>query len=204
MPDNKYNPAYDNKIYQKYSKKTIENKIKNKEAFCSEVGLNFSKKVPLACITYPLTDNNNLHMIKDVMNGIVEQPIEVVVTSIGTAKYQKLFTDLAEKNSEKIAITENSEDEKRKIYAAADIILIPSDSEECIKEAEIAMKYGVVPIISQQEFTEDYNPNQEQGNSFIHIKNSPWSFFASIIRAQECFRFPYDWKNIAGSAMEME
>ena len=173
MPDNKYNPAYDNKIYQKYSKKTIENKIKNKEAFCSEVGLNFSKKVPLACITYPLTDNNNLHMIQDVMNGIVEQPIEVVVTSIGTAKYQKLFTDLAEKNSEKIAITENSEDEKRKIYAAADIILIPSDSEECIKEAEIAMKYGVVPIISQQEFTEDYNPNQEQGNSFIHIKNSP-------------------------------
>ena len=46
MTDNKYNPAYDNKIFQKYSKKTIENKIKNKESFLEEVGLPFEKKVP--------------------------------------------------------------------------------------------------------------------------------------------------------------
>lgn len=114
MTDNKFNPAYDNKIYQKYGKKTIENKIENKKAFCEELGLPFEKKVPLICITYPLTDQNNLSMVQDIMNGILEQPVQIVLTSIGTDKYQKYFTKLAEDNNTKIAIVSSDEDEKRK------------------------------------------------------------------------------------------
>ena len=204
MTDNKFNPAYDNKIAQKYSKKTIENKLKNKEAFCEEVGLTFDKKVPLICVTYPLTDQNNLAMIQDVMNGILEQPVEIVITSIGTEKYQKYFTHLAEENPEKVAITDASEDEKRKIYAAADIILVSTTSDECLEEAQRAMAYGVVPVSPQTELVEDYNPNQERGNAFVYIKDSPWSLFANLIRAQESFRFPFDFKNIKVASMEIE
>ena len=204
MPESKYNPAYDNKIYQKYSKKTIENKTKNKEAFLEEVGLPFEKKIPLICVTYSLTDQNNLNIIQDIMNGILEQSVEIVLTGIGTAKYQKYFTDLAESNKTKVAITDNSDDEKRKIYAASDIILIPTLSNECVEEAKNAMRYGVIPIIPPQDFASDYNPNQEKGNAFVYIKDSPWNLFATLIRALETFRFPYDFKNIQVSAMEIE
>jgi len=204
MTDNKFNPAYDNKIAQKYSKKTIENKLKNKQAFCEEIGLIFDKRVPLLCVTYALTDDNNLGMLQDIMHGILEQPVEIVVTGIGTEKYQKYFTDLAEKNSSKIVIVGNSEDERRKIYAASDVILIPALSEECKEEASRAMNYGVIPVIPATDFAEDYNPNQEKGNAFVYIKDSPWSLFANIIRATESFRFPYDWKNIQVSTMENE
>ncbi|MBN2096724.1 hypothetical protein JW752_05030 [Candidatus Peregrinibacteria bacterium] len=204
MPDNKYNPAYDNKIHQKFSRKTIENKIKNKESFLEEAGLPFEKKVPLICITYPLTDKNNLSMVQDVMNGILEQPVQIVLTGIGTDKYQEYFTKLAEENPTKITIAANGEDERRKIYAAADMTLVPTLSEECIKEATLAMHYGVVPITPAADFAEDYNPNQERGNAFVYLKDSPWNLFATFIRALENFRFPYDWKNIAGGAMGME
>lgn len=204
MTDNKFNPAYDNKIAQKYSKKTIENKIRNKQTFCEEVGLNFDKRVPLLCVTYTLTDDNNLGMIQDVMNGILEQPVEIVLTGIGTEKYQKYFTDLAEKNSTKIVIVGNSEDERRKIYAASDIILIPTLSVECAEEAKRAMNYGVIPVMPPADFAVDYNPNQEKGNAFVYMKDSPWNLFANFIRAVESFRFPYDWKNIQVAAMENE
>ena len=204
MPESKYNPAYDNKIYQKYSKKTIENKTKNKQAFLEEVGLPFEKKVPLICVTYPLTDKNNLSIIQDIMNGILEQPVEIVLTGIGTAKYQKYFTDLAESNNTKIAIANNSDEDLRKIYAASDIILIPALSDECLEEAKNAMRYGAIPIIPPQDFASDYDPNQEKGNAFIYTKDSPWNLFATLIRALESFRFPYDFKNIQVSAMEIE
>jgi starch synthase len=167
MPETKYSPAYDNKIYQKYSKKTIENKIKNKEEFLGEVGLPFEKKVPLICITYPLTDKNNLAMLSDVMNGVLEQPVQIVLMSIGTQKYQKYFTDLAEENPNKIVIADSSEEEKRKIYAASDMILIPTLSDECVEETKNAMNYGVLPITPPQDAVEDYNPNQERGNGFV-------------------------------------
>jgi starch synthase len=202
MADNKFNPAYDNKIVQKYSKKTIENKIKNKQVFCEEAGLIFDKRVPLICVTYMLTDDNNLKILQDIMNGILEQPVELVFTGIGTEKYQKYLTDLADKNGTKIIIAGNSEDERRKIYAASDMILVTTLSEECKEEAKRAMNYGVIPVIPAVDFAQDYNPNQEKGNAFVYNQNSPWSLFANIIRATESFRFPYDWKNIAVDAME--
>jgi glycogen synthase len=197
-------PAYDNKIYQKYSKKMIQNKEKNKIAFCQDFGLPYDKKIPLLCITYPLTEKNNLEIVQDVMNGVLEQTIQIVVTGIGTEKYQKYLEELSEKNSKKIVIIPDSEENKRKIYAASDISLISGDSNECIKEAKNAMKYGTIPIIPEQDFVEDYDPVQEKGNAFAYKKGSPWSFFATLIRALENFRFPYDWKNIQVNAMEEE
>lgn len=203
MPQNKYNPAYDNKIPQKYSKKTIANKMKNKEAFFKEIDLPFDKRIPVVCITYRLTDENKVNLIQDVMNGLLEQNIVLVVTGIGTESYQKFFTDLASKN-QNVVISENTEDERRLVYAASDIILIPTDSAECKDEAVRAMRYGVVPVSPQLDGMEDYQPNLERGNAFIYKKHSPWSLFASFIRAFENFRFPYDWKNIASSAMDNE
>ena len=203
MP-NTITPAYDNKIYQKYSKKMIQNKEKNKIAFCQDFDLPYDKKVPLLCITYPLTEKNNIEIIKDVMNGILEQPVQIVLMGIGTQKYQDYFTELAEKSSKQIAIVPDNDENKRKVYAASNIILIPADSTDCMKEAKNAMQYGVIPIISAQDFVEDYDPIQERGNAFVYTKDSPWSFFATLVRALENFKFPYDWKNIAVGAMGEE
>ncbi len=197
-------PAYDNKIYQKYSKKTIQNKEKNKIAFCQDNDLTYGKKIPLLCITYPLTDTNNLAMLQDVMNGIMEQPVEIVLIGVGTKKYQQYFTELAEKNHQKIVIVADSDENRRKVYAASDMILCAADSEECAKEAEAAMQYGVIPITPPQSFVEDYDPIHEKGNAFVYAKGSPWSFFANFVRAFENFRFPYDWKNIQVEAMGNE
>lgn len=203
MP-NTITPAYDNKIYQKYSKKMIQNKEKNKIAFCQDFDLPYGKKIPLLCITYPLTEKNNIEIIKDVMNGILEQPVQIVLMGIGTQKYQDYFTSLAEKYPKQISIIPDNDENKRKVYAASNIMLVPADSAECMKEAQNAMQYGVIPIISEQNFVDDYDPVQEKGNAFVYSKGSPWSFFATLIRALENFKFPYDWKNIAVSAMEEE
>ena len=203
MP-NTITPAYDNKIYQKYSKKMIQNKEKNKIAFCQDFGLPYDKKVPLLCITYPLTDTNNINIIKDVMNGILEMPVEIVLTGIGTPKYQKYFTDLAKEYDKQIIIIPDNDENKRKIYAASNMLLAPCDSKECLHEVKQAMQYGVIPIVSNQNFVSNYDPIQESGNAFVYSKGSPWSFFATLVRAFENFKFPYDWKNIQVSAMGKE
>ncbi|MBN2087157.1 hypothetical protein JW758_02315 [Candidatus Peregrinibacteria bacterium] len=200
MP-NSITPAYDNKIYQKYSKKMIQNKEKNKIAFCQDFGLPYDKKVPLLCITYPLTEKNNISIIQDVMNGILELPVEIVLTGIGTPKYQQYFTELAKDNEKQIIIIPDNDDNKRKIYAASNMILAPCDGEECLEEVKKAMNYGVVPIVSDQDFVKNYDPVQESGNAFVFNKESAWSFFATLVRAFENFKFPYDWKNIQISAM---
>src|SRR3989338_7843271 len=116
MIDSKLTPAYDNNIYQKYSKKTIQNKEKNKIAFLQDMDLPYNKKIPLFAITYPLTDKNNVSLLADIMNGLLEQAVQIAVNGIGTEKFQKFFTEIAEKPPKKIIILPDSAENKRKIY----------------------------------------------------------------------------------------
>jgi len=194
-------PLHDNKIYQKYSKKTLSNKEKNKISFCQDFGLEYDKKKALLCLTFPLTEESNIEMLKDIIAGILEQNITLVFTGIGSQKYQDFFTHLAEDHPKKIAIVSNNEANKRKIYAASNIFLGTSNDKECLNEMENAMHYGVVPISAQNELTADYDGAKEQGNAFIYNEKSPWGFFAALVRALESFKFPYDWKTIQVNAM---
>ena len=196
-------PVKDNKIYQKYNKKTIQNKAKNKAAFCQEFGLKSDKKIPLLAITFPLTEENNVGLLKEVMPGVLEQGPALAITGIGTKKYQDFFTNIAKKHPQQIVILDDNDESKRKIYSAADIFLCPSKESACLDEAADAMNYGVVPIAPCEEGKlVNYNGIKEQGNAFVYNKKSAWSFFAALVRALENFNFPYDWRAIQVSAME--
>ena len=194
-------PIHDNKIYQKYSKKNLQNKEKNKIAFCQDFGLEYDKKTALLCLTFPLIEENNINILIDVMGGILEQNVAMVLTGVGIKKYQAFFTELAHKYPEKIIILSDNEINKRKIYAATDIFLATSKDKECMLEMETAMNYGVIPIAPPNNLAQDYDLEKEQGNAFIYKEKSPWSFFAGLIRALESFKFPYDWKTIQVTAM---
>lgn len=196
--------VHKHKIHQKYNKKTLPNKEKSKTEFCRDFGLKYDKKSALLALTFPLTEENNIEMLKDVMAGILEQNILIVLTGIGTKRYQEFFTTLAEKYPEKMAILDENKENKEKIYASSDIFLNTSNSAECLAELENAMNHGVVPISAQNECVADYNGAKEMGNAFIYKENSPWSFFAALIRALENFKFPYDWKTIQKNAMGEE
>lgn len=194
-------PAYDNKIYQKYSKKMLQNKEKNKIAFCQDFGLNYNKKTPVLCLTYPLTEANNLGILQDIIRGVLEQDVVLAVTGIGTKKFQDFFNELAKEDPKRVAIVSENDGNKRKIYAASDIFLATATTEECIEEIEKAMNYGVIPICPPNNLVTDYDGAKEEGDGFVYKENSPWSFFAAFIRATENFRFPYDWRTIMVSAM---
>jgi len=60
-------PAYDNKIYQKYSKNTIKNKVQNKLFLQKELNLPHDKKMPVVCITCELTDKNGAKLVKEIL-----------------------------------------------------------------------------------------------------------------------------------------
>ncbi len=88
------------------------------------------------------------------------------------------------------------------MYAASDIFLCTAANKSCQKKMKQAMAYGVIPLAPDLEGVLDYDGANETGNAFVYKEKSPWSFFASLIRALENFKFPYDWKAIRVSAME--
>lgn len=195
-------PAHDNRIYQKYDQKSLKNKQKNKVSFCRDFELNYDKSTALLCVSYPLTEENNIELLKEAIKGLLEQNILIALSGIGSEKYQAFFTHLAETHPSQMVILSENEENKRKMYAASDIFINTSTQKDCLLEMVKAMAYGVVPVSLPHKKLTDYNGVKEEGNAFIYKKESSWSLFSGVIRALENFKFPYDWKAIQVSAME--
>lgn len=178
------------------NKKALLNKAESKGGLFKTLGWKGVKKTALACITYPLSEKNNLGLLEQIMPGLLEQNIKLALMGIGTQKYQNYFTQLANQYPNQIVILEESDSNKNDLYCAADILICPTDSDEGKQAIEQALKHQVVPVALNQTELNDYDAVKEVGNAFTFDQLTSWSLFATIIRALENFKFPYDWKNI--------
>ncbi|MBI5415072.1 hypothetical protein HZA38_06200 [Candidatus Peregrinibacteria bacterium] len=197
--------AYDNKIYIKFSSKTLEKKAMNKEEFQKEFGLIPEKKTLLLGFSLPLTEKNGANVLSEILPGIEALGIQIAFLGIGTERYQGIVTTFAKENETHAVILENTDENIRKLNAGCDAMLFFSRNEENATALHNALSYGVVPIADKYHFPEilrDYNPNQEYGNSFLFESPEKWKVFATVVRTMENYRFPYDWKSIAREAME--
>lgn len=194
-------PAYDNKIVRKYSARTIEHKLENKRALQEEIGWIDEPKQPIVCIPTGMTEKLGGQLLESVLPGILELSAGVLIRGRGSPKYGEMFTKLAGAQSHRLKIIADDDVSYRKMLAGSDIALFLCDPKGSAEVAD-ALRYGVIPVSLPSELLENYNPVQESGNAFIYEESTPWQCFASLVRALETLRFPYDWRTIQRHAMD--
>ena len=86
---------------------------------------------------------------------------------------------------------------KSDIEKIVDLFIWPEEDRELSK-----MHYGTVSISKSNKNIEAYDAHKEEGNGFISKLNSHWRLFADIIRAEEAYKFVYDWKHLCQNAMD--
>ncbi len=194
-------PAYDNKIARKYSARTIEHKVENKTALQESLGWIAEPKQPIICLPMGMTDALGGALLEQVLPGLLELPIGIVIRGRGTKKYGEMFTKLAKESSHRIAIVADDESHIRTMLAGCDmaLFLAEKDDEDMLDNS---LRYGTIPVSLPRDVLDNYNPVQESGNSFVYEQASPWLCFASVARALETFKFPYDWRTIQRHAIE--
>lgn len=195
-----YTPSYDNKIFRKYSLRTLETKVENKLAFQKELGWVAEPKIPLLCLSGGMSGDLGGKEFEEVLEGIFTLGCQLLVRGIGSPEYGKIFTKLERESPHRIKILRDDETLRRKLYAAADISLFfaRDRGEELLN----CLAYGAVPVSPKQPLLQDYNPIQESGNAFLAEPHTPWTWFAALVRAIETYKLPYDWRTIQRHCME--
>jgi glycogen synthase len=172
-----------------------------KEKFQKKYGLYEDKNHFLIAITTPLFDKYNADIWADILPGLSDMGFQIAIRANAQESYKAIAEAYTEDHTGTCTLI--SEDHYEEIYQAADVLLVFSDDDETKAEVKNALSHGVIPIIANDfplENIENYNPNLENGNSFVYYKKSAWSLFAALVRAYENYRFPYDWKNICKAA----
>ncbi len=146
-----YNPKTDNVLVKNYTKTTaVAGKAENKLELQRKIGLPERNDVPMIAIISRLAAHKGLDLVSEMAEELLADDVQIVVLGKGEAKFESFFTDLEAKYPEKMrALIEYDRDLSKRIYAAADIFLMPSKSEPCGLSQMIASRYGAIPVVRE-------------------------------------------------------
>lgn len=184
-----------------YGPDTLEYKVQHKVALQQELGWPMEPKRPMICLPMGMTDQLGGALLRELVPGLMGMDVQLIILGKGSAAFGTYFTELAKEHGHRVAILPNSEKGLQKMMQAADMSLFLKDPSNT-SELALSLKCGTVPVSMETSALDNYNPNQESGDSFTFAKESVWHAFAAVVRAMETFRFPYDWKTIQKNAME--
>ena len=149
---NKYNPETDNNIYCNYSiMDVLEKKKINKAKLLQEFGLDSNADCPLFGLVSRLADQKGIDLLMPIMDDVIHYSnAKFILMGSGNKEYEDYFKYLEGKYPDRFKCYIGYSDQiAQKIYAGADIFLMPSKFEPCGLGQLIAMRYGTIPLVRE-------------------------------------------------------
>lgn len=204
-----FNPKTDENVYHKYDYKSIRFKTNNKTELQKEMALEVDAKKPLIGMVTRLTDQKGMDLIRDVMHEIVKLDVQLVVLGTGYPEYENMMRYWENTCHDKVrGIIKFSNAYASKIYASADLFLMPSKSEPCGLAQMIAMRYGTVPIVHTVgglgETVKAFNPQTGEGNGVTFQSYNAWDMLDAINRALSLYHNKDLWRTLRKNAMNTD
>ena len=196
-----YNPATDTAISHNFTSEDFSGKLQDKLELQKLAGLRVDANIPVIAIISRLVAHKGLDLITQAMESIVRNcEVQLVVLGKGDRKYEDYFIWLQNQYGGKVSamITYNKE-LSRKVYAGADIFLMPSKSEPCGLSQMIACRYGTVPIVRETGGLRDSITDCSfgEGNGFTFAGYNSDEMTNAIYRSIDLYyNNPEDWDKL--------
>jgi len=142
-----HNPATDPAIVSRYDAEDTSNKGRSKSALLGELGLELEVDRPLVAAVGELSKPAGFDLVLSALPAILKNDLALVVAGQGQATLSKRLAAAKSRHADRYAFVEDPDDALvHRIYAAADIVLVPSRHEPCGLSQLVAQRYGAVPV----------------------------------------------------------
>ena len=207
-----YNPENDDVVEFSYSADELYGKAKNKMALQKQIGLPIREDVAMIAIITRLAAHKGLDLVERIMESVVsENDVQLVILGKGEQRFEDYFNYLGAKYSDKVkALIVYDRDLSKRIYAAADVFVMPSKSEPCGLAQMIASRYGAVPVTRETGGLYDsikgyYEENGEiHGNGFTFANYSEIELRDRILAALELYKNADKWTALVKKIMNVD
>lgn len=164
-----WNPATDPMIHANYSAADMSGKKACKAALQEELGLEVRDDRPLMVMVTRLTRQKGMDLVTYALDRILSGGVQVAV--LGTGDYEEPMRYFANKYPGTCAARITFDNAlSHRMYAGADIFLMPSLFEPCGLSQMIAMRYGTLPVVRETGGLRDtvapYNQFTGEGTGF--------------------------------------
>ncbi|MBO5912407.1 MAG: glycogen synthase GlgA, partial [Clostridia bacterium] len=201
-----YNPETDTHLWKNYSAEDMSGKAVNKAELQKLCGLPQRPEVPVIGIVTRLVSHKGIDLVKAVFEDILKNDVQFVILGSGELEFETFFHDQMNAHPDKVALKLGFiPDLAHKIYAGADIFLMPSKSEPCGLAQMIALRYGTIPVVRETGGLKDTvtDSGDNEGNGFTFQSYNAHDMAYAVQRAIEGFH-NNGWDVLKKRAMECD
>lgn len=202
-----YDPETDKLIYKNYSKTKPQNKAVNKARLQDEMGLPVRSDVPLIGLVSRLVAHKGFDLVKCVMEQMLTNDVQFVILGSGEHRFEDFFHEVEGRHPDKVALRTGFIPElAHKIYAGADMFLMPSKSEPCGLSQMVALRYGAIPIVRETGGLKDTitDSGTGEGNGFTFANYNAHEMAHAVWRAVKGYADREGWEILTERAMNCD
>ncbi|QUC03508.1 glycogen synthase GlgA [Atopobium sp. oral taxon 416] len=205
-----WNPSSDSQIAAYYSIYDMSGKAECKRALQEELGLRQDPLRPLVAMVGRLTEQKGIGLVRYAMDYLMSRSVQIAVLGTGDKDLEDSFKYFDWKYGDMMSarITFDSALSHR-MYAGADLFLMPSEFEPCGLSQMIAMRYGTLPVVREtgglKDTVKPYNKYTGEGTGFSFANINGDEMVGALMDACEVFWTDQDaWKKLQYQAMTQD
>ena len=205
-----FDPATDKRIAANYTVDDRSGKAACKAKLQEELGLEVRDDRPLMVMVTRLTRQKGMDLVMYALDRILSGGVQVAVLGTGDRDYEDGLRYFQDKYPGTMAARiEFDPALSQRMYAAADIFLMPSKFEPCGLSQIIAMRYGTLPIVRETGGLKDtvipYNEFTGEGTGFSFTNFNGDEMGDAVFRAARLFWDNREaWNQLVTQAMSQD
>lgn len=205
-----FDPATDKRIAANYTVEDRSGKAVCKAKLQEELGLEVRDDRPLMAMVTRLTRQKGLDLVMYALDRILSGGVQVAVLGTGDRDYEDGLRYFQDKYPGTMAARiEFDPALSQRMYAAADMFLMPSKFEPCGLSQIIAMRYGTLPIVRETGGLKDtvipYNEFTGEGTGFSFSNFNGDEMGDTVFRAARLFWDNREaWNQLVTQAMSQD
>lgn len=205
-----FDPATDKRIAANYTVEDRSGKAVCKTKLQEELGLEVRDDRPLMVMVTRLTRQKGMDLVMYALDRILSGGVQVAVLGTGDRDYEDGLRYFQDKYPGTMAACiEFDPALSQRMYAAADMFLMPSKFEPCGLSQIIAMRYGTLPIVRETGGLKDtvipYNEFTGEGTGFSFSNFNGDEMGDAVFRAARLFWDNRDaWNQLVTQAMSQD
>ena len=205
-----FDPATDKRIAANYTVEDRSGKAVCKAKLQEELGLEVRDDRPLMVMVTRLTRQKGMDLVMYALDRILAGGVQVAVLGTGDRDYEDGLRYFQDKYPGTMAARiEFDPALSQRMYAAADMFLMPSKFEPCGLSQIIAMRYGTLPIVREtgglKDTVQPYNEFTGEGTGFSFTNFNGDEMGDAVFRAARLFWNNRDaWNQLVTQAMSQD
>ncbi len=204
-----FDPATDRHIPVRYSASDLRGKADDKVALQKELGLAVDASAPLFGVVGRLVEQKGIDILTRAAPEILRGGAQTAVLGAGDPKYEAQWRDLARRHAGALSLTLGFDAAlAQRIYAGADLFLMPSRFEPCGLGQLISFRYGTVPVVRAvgglADTVRDADADRRRGTGFSFSAYTAEALADAAARAVRAYRDGPRWSALRQRVMKLD